>query len=93
MEMFLGATYALVRKILMEELDNVFSQYHQTSLFRELRLIIIDGYLQSLKREHVKHPRENYTIERNKPLMMLISALDQATSSAYQCPAPSRQGQ
>lgn len=83
MEMFLGTTYALVRKILMEELDHVFSQYHQTSLFRELHRII-DAYLQTLKREHVQHAKENYTIERNKPFTMSVATLEQARTNAYQ---------
>ena len=82
MDVFLNTTHRLIRDMLMRQLEDVFIQYYQTSLFRELKRII-DAYLQNLKKEHLEHATENYYIERNKPFTMSISALDQSTKAAY----------
>lgn len=82
MDVFLNTTHRLIRDMLMRQLEDVFIQYYQTSLFRELKRII-DVYLQSLKQQHVEHATENYNIEKNKPFTMSISALDQSTKAAY----------
>lgn len=82
MGVFLDATHRLVRDMLMKQLENVFVQYYQTSLFRELRRII-NAYLFDLRRDHFEHAKENYHIEKNKPFTMAIFELDLATKNAY----------
>ncbi|PYH92699.1 hypothetical protein BO71DRAFT_431664 [Aspergillus ellipticus CBS 707.79] len=80
---FLTATHTLVRNMLEKQLHDVFIQYHQTSLYRELRRII-KQYMHDLRIEHVEHAQENFNIERNKPFTMAISSLEQATRTAHQ---------
>ena len=82
MGVFLDATHRLVKEIIMKLLEDVFVQYYQTSLFRELRRII-NTYLARLKREHFEHAIENYRIEKHKPFTMAIFELDLATKKAY----------
>ncbi|RAK97752.1 putative dynamin GTPase [Aspergillus ibericus CBS 121593] len=80
---FLAATHRLVRDMVHKQIDEVFSQYHQTGLYREIKRII-DAYLYSLKRDHFEHAQENFNIEYNKPFTMDFAALDHATKSARQ---------
>lgn len=82
MNVFLNATHRLVRDMLIQQLESVFSQYHRTSLFRELTRII-DGYLHTLKQEHYQHAFENFNIEKHKPFSMSQFALEHARMSAY----------
>ncbi|OJJ45477.1 hypothetical protein ASPZODRAFT_99591 [Penicilliopsis zonata CBS 506.65] len=79
---FLGASHKLVLNMLMKQIDEVFRDYHQTSLYRELKLII-EKYLQKLRKDHLLHAQENYKIECHKPFTMATSALETATRAAY----------
>ena len=89
MEVFLHTTHYLVRDMLMQQLETVFAQYHQTSLYRELRKIM-ESYLQKLKTEHFQHAEETYAIEHNKPFTMATSALEQARNESYKLLATRR---
>ncbi|KAA8644324.1 hypothetical protein EYZ11_001637 [Aspergillus tanneri] len=83
MLVFLQATHSLVREMLMKQLEDVFTQYRQTSLYRELRKII-DTFLRGLQKEHIRHAQENYDIECHKPFTMATTTLEQVSRSAYQ---------
>ncbi|PWY78288.1 putative dynamin GTPase [Aspergillus heteromorphus CBS 117.55] len=87
---FLNSTYRLVRDMLLKQLNEVFAQFHQTGLYRELKRIIIQ-YLRDLRAEHFEHAQENFNIEYNKPFTMATSALDLATKSAHQYLSSQRQ--
>ncbi|PWY82262.1 hypothetical protein BO83DRAFT_374785 [Aspergillus eucalypticola CBS 122712] len=82
LSVFLVATYRLVREMLHKQLDEVFLQYHQTGLYRELKRII-ESFLYKLRAAHFEHAQENFSIEYNKPFTMALSALDQSIKSAY----------
>lgn len=82
MDVFLDATHRLVREMLLRQLEGVFVQYYQTSLFREVKRIIL-SYLHDLRREHFEHAKENYNIEWNKPFTMATTELDLATKTAH----------
>ncbi|OJI98433.1 hypothetical protein ASPVEDRAFT_59799 [Aspergillus versicolor CBS 583.65] len=82
MIVFIDASHQLVRDTLLRELNNVFIQYNQTGLFRELERII-RSYLKKLRAEHLAHAEEIYSIEYEKPFTMATTALDQATAIAY----------
>ncbi|KAE8151217.1 P-loop containing nucleoside triphosphate hydrolase protein [Aspergillus avenaceus] len=81
MTSFLRATHSLVKEMLMRQLRDVFAQYFQTSLFRELKKIIED-YLGRLQVEHFDHALENYEIEVQNPFTMAKLQLEQQTQSA-----------
>ncbi|RAH57510.1 dynamin family protein [Aspergillus piperis CBS 112811] len=82
LSVFLIATYRLVREMLHKQLNEVFLQYHQTGLYRELKRII-ESFLYKLRAAHFEHAQENFSIEYNKPFTMALSALDQSIKSAY----------
>lgn len=82
MDAFLDATHRLVRDMLLRQLEDVFVQYYQTSLFREVKRIIL-AYLYGIRVEHFEHARENYQIEKNKPFTMATTELDFATKNAH----------
>lgn len=82
LSVFLVATYRLVRDMLHRQLDEVFLQYHQTGLYRELKRII-ESFLYKLRAAHFEHAQENFNIEYNKPFTMALSALDQSIKSAH----------
>ncbi|KAG2417455.1 hypothetical protein HFD88_008674 [Aspergillus terreus] len=82
METFLEATHRLVRNTLSKSLKDVFQDYYKTSLYRELKRII-EEYLSSIAEEHVRHSREIYEIEHNKPFTMALLALEQATKESH----------
>ncbi|KAI2814078.1 hypothetical protein CBS115989_8874 [Aspergillus niger] len=82
LSVFLVATHRLVRDMLHKQLDEVFLQYHQTGLYRELKRII-EGFLYKLRAAHFEHAQENFNIEYNKPFTLALSALDQSIKSAY----------
>lgn len=79
---FIDTSHQLVRDTLLRELNNVFIQYNQTGLFRELEKTI-RSYLKKLRAEHLAHAEEIYQIEHEKPFTMATTALDQATAAAY----------
>ncbi|PWY91926.1 dynamin family protein [Aspergillus sclerotioniger CBS 115572] len=83
LSVFLVATHRLMREMVLKQIDEVFSQYHQTGLYRELKRII-DAYLYTLRRDHFEHAQENFNIEHNKPFTMDFAALEQATKTARQ---------
>ncbi|PWY64084.1 dynamin family protein [Aspergillus eucalypticola CBS 122712] len=62
LSVFLVATYRLVREMLHKQLDEVFLQYHQTGLYRELKRII-ESFLYKLRAAHFEHAQENFSIE------------------------------
>ncbi|KAL2821993.1 P-loop containing nucleoside triphosphate hydrolase protein [Aspergillus granulosus] len=81
MMVFINASHRLVKETLLRELKDVFVQYLQTELYRELRRII-EGYLKKLRAEHIIHVDEIYTIEHQRPFTMAKSALDKETNAA-----------
>jgi hypothetical protein len=83
MLVFLKATHHLVKEMLLQQLKEVFVQYCQTSLYRELKRII-DKYLGELQGEHIRHALENYNIECYKPFTMATSQLEHASRTALQ---------
>ncbi|KAI9926844.1 hypothetical protein AWENTII_011479 [Aspergillus wentii] len=88
---FLNATHKLVRDMLLRQLEEVFTEYYQTSLYRELKRII-DVNLQSIRKDHFGHAQENYNIEYNKPFTMATSALEEATKVNHDKISASRLG-
>ncbi|TQB74446.1 hypothetical protein MPDQ_004747 [Monascus purpureus] len=83
MIVFLTVTHKLVKNMLLGQLDAVFSEYRQTSLYRELKHIL-EEYLHSLRTEHFQHAEQNYSVEFNKPFTMALPALNQARKTASQ---------
>ncbi|KAL2861487.1 P-loop containing nucleoside triphosphate hydrolase protein [Aspergillus pseudodeflectus] len=81
MMVFINASHRLVKETLLWELKEVFVQYLQTELYRELRRII-ESYLKKLRDEHVIHVDEIFSIEHQRPFTMAKSALDQETNAA-----------
>jgi hypothetical protein len=79
---FIDASHRLVKEALLRELKEVFAQYHQTELYRELRRII-ETYLEKLRKEHGAHVQEIFNIEHQRPFTMAKSALDQETNAAH----------
>ncbi|KAB8234882.1 putative dynamin GTPase [Aspergillus alliaceus] len=83
MLVFLKATHHLVKEMLLKQLREVFSQYHQTTLYRELKRII-EKYLGELQDTHTQYALENYNIECHKPFTMATTQLENAAKSALQ---------
>lgn len=83
MTVFLNATYKLVKDMLIRQLDGVFGQFHQTGLYRELKRIV-EGYLQTARKEHFRHAEENYNIEWSRPFTLDELLLQNATKAAFQ---------
>ncbi|KAL2835249.1 P-loop containing nucleoside triphosphate hydrolase protein [Aspergillus cavernicola] len=83
MMVFIESSHRLVKDTLLRELREVFVQYLQTRLFRELKRII-EGYLNKLRAEHVDHVNEIYSIEYHKPFTMANEALGNETEIALQ---------
>ncbi|KAL3464034.1 P-loop containing nucleoside triphosphate hydrolase protein [Aspergillus heterothallicus] len=81
MMVFIEASHRLVKETLLHELKEVFVQYLQTELYRELRRII-ETYLKKLRAEHIAHVEEIYSIEHQRPFTMARSALDKETNAA-----------
>ncbi|KAL5001869.1 P-loop containing nucleoside triphosphate hydrolase protein [Aspergillus recurvatus] len=75
---FINASHQLVKEKLLHELNEVFVQYTQTGLFRELEKMI-KNYLRKLHIEHLAHVDELYEIEHCRPFTMADSQLSQAT--------------
>ncbi|PLB55520.1 Dynamin family protein [Aspergillus steynii IBT 23096] len=82
MNVFIQSTHRLVGDMILDQLAEVFSQYYQTSLYKEL-VYIIDNFLKELKEEHERHAKENYNIEYNKPFTMATVTLDHAIKNAF----------
>ncbi|KAE8160144.1 P-loop containing nucleoside triphosphate hydrolase protein [Aspergillus tamarii] len=82
MLVFLKATHNLVKEMLLKQLKEVFSQYYQTTLFRELKRII-EKYLGELQEQHTKYAVDNYNIEHHKPFTMATAQLEHATKDAH----------
>ncbi|GAB1195025.1 hypothetical protein APSETT444_004278 [Aspergillus pseudonomiae] len=82
MLVFLKATHNLVKEMLLKQLREVFSQYYQTTLFRELKKII-EKYLGELQEKHTKYAVDNYNIEYHKPFTMATAQLEHATRDAH----------
>ncbi|KAL4804515.1 P-loop containing nucleoside triphosphate hydrolase protein [Aspergillus unguis] len=80
---FIIASHKLVLNTLLQELENVFLEYTQTGLFKELTKII-KNYLRQLRIEHLAHVDELYQIEHHKPFTMATSALDAETAKAQE---------
>ncbi|KAL2870486.1 putative dynamin GTPase [Aspergillus lucknowensis] len=78
---FIDASHRLVKDTLLRELREVFVQYLQTELYRELKRII-ESYLKKLRAEHVAHVEEIYNIEHHRPFTMAKSTLEQATQES-----------
>lgn len=83
MNAFIRATHKLVHDRLMKQLDDVFSQYHQTGLYRELKRIL-QNYMQGLREDHFRRAQEHYNIEYNKPFTIAQDAMRIATDDAVQ---------
>lgn len=79
MKAFLKATHKKVKDTLMQQLQEVFSQYHQTGLYREL-VRIVGEYLQQLHDDHFEQAKEMFNIEHGKPFTMDAGALENATT-------------
>jgi GTPase SAR1 family protein len=79
---FIDASHRLVKETLLRELKEVFAQYLQTELYRELRRII-ETYLEKLRKEHGAHVQEIFNIEHQRPFTMAKSALDQETNATH----------
>ncbi|KAE8340047.1 hypothetical protein BDV24DRAFT_175701 [Aspergillus arachidicola] len=82
MLVFLKATHNLVKEMLLKQLREVFSQYYQTTLFRELKRII-EKYLGELQEKHTRYAIDNYNIEHHKPFTMATAQLEHATKDAH----------
>ncbi|KAE8374985.1 P-loop containing nucleoside triphosphate hydrolase protein [Aspergillus bertholletiae] len=82
MLVFLKATHNLVKEMLLKQLREVFSQYYQTTLFRELKRII-EKYLGELQEQHTQCAVDNYNIEYHKPFTMATAQLEHATNDAH----------
>ncbi|GMF73239.1 unnamed protein product [Aspergillus oryzae] len=82
MLVFLKATHNLVKEMLLKQLREVFFQYYQTTLFRELKRII-EKYLGELQEKHTRYAIDNYNIEHHKPFTMATAQLEHATKDAY----------
>ncbi|RMJ22113.1 Dynamin family [Aspergillus sp. HF37] len=78
MKAFLKASHKKVKDTLMQQLQEVFSQYHQTGLYWEL-VRIVGGYLQRLHDDHFEQAKEMFNIEHAKPFTMDTGALENAT--------------
>lgn len=83
MEVFLKATHRKVKDTLIQLLHEVFSQYRQTGLYREL-VKIVSGYLWRLQGEHFQQAKEIFNIEHSKPFTMATKALEDATNHQYE---------
>ncbi|RJE21495.1 Dynamin family [Aspergillus sclerotialis] len=81
MNAFIRATHKLVHDTLMKQLDDVFSQYHQTGLYRELKRIL-ETYMQGLREAHFRQVQEIYNIEYDKPFTLAKDAMHIATHEA-----------
>lgn len=82
MEVFLGASHKSVRDTLMGLLRVIFQEYHQTSLYRELR-DIVHRYLKQLQDEHSQYTAEIFKTEHSKPFTMANDALETYENEAY----------
>ncbi|KAI9372884.1 P-loop containing nucleoside triphosphate hydrolase protein [Aspergillus egyptiacus] len=83
MVVFIETSHKLVKETLLHELSQVFMQYSQTGLYRELEKII-KSYLKKLQIEHVAHVEEIYNIEYHRPFTMAAENLEKATDEARQ---------
>ncbi|PYH78166.1 Dynamin family protein [Aspergillus uvarum CBS 121591] len=79
---FLDESHDLVKKILLEQIDEVFVQYQRTNLYREIRRIV-EQYLQKLHQQHIDWAEEVYEMEHNKPFTMNRIALEQAKNHGF----------
>ncbi|PYI33163.1 hypothetical protein BP00DRAFT_455720 [Aspergillus indologenus CBS 114.80] len=79
---FLDESHALVKKIMLEQVDEVFVQYQRTNLYREIRRIV-EQYLQKLYQQHISWAEEIYEMEHNKPFTMNRIALEQARNQGF----------
>ncbi|KAJ5105650.1 interferon-induced GTP-binding protein Mx [Penicillium alfredii] len=69
MKTFLEASHKAVRNMIFQTLDEVFTSYRQTGLYREL-CRIVNVYMTRLHAEHLRHGKDIYTIEHSKPFTM-----------------------
>ncbi|KAL4908991.1 hypothetical protein BDW74DRAFT_174212 [Aspergillus multicolor] len=78
---FIDASHKLTKDKIMHEMEEVFVEYTQTVLFKELEKII-KTYLRQLYVEHVAHVEELYEIEHCRPFTMAYTQLELATANA-----------
>jgi hypothetical protein len=83
LQKFLTVTHTLTRRMLLEQVDEVFSQYRQTHLYREL-IKIIDKYMAEVNADHRSQAFELYQLEYSKPFTMSTLHLRQAKEVVYQ---------
>ncbi|KAJ5825622.1 Dynamin family protein [Penicillium riverlandense] len=81
MQRFVDATNTEVQKALLDMVEEVFNDYHQTGLYREVKSTII-SYLAQLKCEHLAYGREVYKMENGKPFTRAIDQLNKAQKAA-----------
>ena len=83
MRIFIDASHKLLKRTLMESLDTVFSEYRQTSLYRELKKIM-EEYLTEIFHEHSEAAIENYQVEFNKPFTIATANLQAAIDKNHE---------
>lgn len=83
MNRFVDSTNTEVQKALLDMVEKVFSDYHQTGLYREVKDTIM-SYLTQLKSEHLAYGREVYKMENGKPFTRAIDQLNKAQKVALQ---------
>ncbi|RAH46914.1 putative dynamin GTPase [Aspergillus brunneoviolaceus CBS 621.78] len=79
---FLDESHNLVKRILLEQVDEVFVQYQRTNLYREIRRIV-EQFLQKLHQQHINWAEEVYEMEHNNPFTMNGIALEQAKNDGF----------
>jgi hypothetical protein len=75
---FVFATHEIVQKVLINVLDEVIAQYHQTGLYRELYRVI-STYLLRLRAEYLEDTATHYQIESDNPFTMAQTQHKEAT--------------
>jgi len=66
---FVYATHTIVQKVLVDTLDEVIAQYHQTGLYRELYRVMTT-FLLRLRGEYLHAAGTHYQIESDNPFTM-----------------------
>ncbi|CAG8106190.1 unnamed protein product [Penicillium salamii] len=66
---FLEASHGLVRKLLLEVLEDEFMEYHQTALYQKLHRIL-ETYLQKIRLAHLQTSKEWCKSEMKVPFTM-----------------------
>ncbi|EEP76383.1 predicted protein [Uncinocarpus reesii 1704] len=81
MQTFLSATYSMIARVLMHEIENVFGQYQRTALYGALKAMILE-FLDSIQKEHFRQAQENYDIECSKPFTLATMTFSKAQKEA-----------